>query len=92
MAVIDGSGSGNNSFRFKLSRQAVGEGMRGFYSGNSSKVAFAVTSSARWSVWLDAHLVIDGVHDPLPGAEIPFRGLHRPMPEQELDLLKLSTG
>jgi hypothetical protein len=48
--------------------------------------------SARWSVWLDGHLVIDGGHDPLPGAEIPFRGLHRPMPEQELDLLKLSTG
>jgi hypothetical protein len=59
---------------------------------SSQKVAFAVTSSAWRGGWLDAQLVINGVHDPLPGAEIPFRGLHRPMPEQELDLLKLSTG
>ena len=48
--------------------------------------------SARRSFWLDAQLVIDGVHDPLPGAEVPFRGLYRPMSKQELNLLKLSTG
>jgi hypothetical protein len=34
------------------------------------KVGFAVTSSARGSVWLDAQLVIHGVQDPLPGAKI----------------------
>jgi hypothetical protein len=54
--------------------------------------AFAVSSSVRRGVWLDAQLVIDSVHDPLPGAKIPLRGLHRAMSKQELDLLKLSTG
>jgi hypothetical protein len=56
------------------------------------KVGFAVTSSARRSVWLDAQLVIDGVHDPLPGTEIPFCGLHGSVSQQELNLLKLATG
>jgi hypothetical protein len=32
---------------------------------------FAVTSSAGRGVRLDAHLVVDGVHDPLPGAVTP---------------------
>jgi hypothetical protein len=64
-------------------------------NGNPSsarKVWFAVSYSARRSFWLDAQLVIDGVHDPLPGAQILLCGLDRSMPEQKLDLLKLSTG
>ena len=56
------------------------------------EVSFAVTSSSRRGIGLNAQLVIDGVHDPLPRAKIPLRGLHRAMSEQELDLLKLPTG
>ena len=59
---------------------------------NACKVGFAVTSSARRVIGLDAQLVINSVHDPLPGAKIPLRGLHRAMPKQELDLLKFTTG
>jgi hypothetical protein len=56
------------------------------------KVSFSVTSSARCSIWFDAQFVVDGMHDPLSGAEIPFRGLYGPVSKQELNLLKLATG
>ena len=56
------------------------------------KVSFAVTSSARGGVRLDAQFVVDGVHDPLPGPQIPVRGLHGLVSKQELNLLKFSTG
>jgi hypothetical protein len=56
------------------------------------KSHFSATSSAWCGLRLDAHLVVDGVHDPLPGAEIPFRGLQGSVSEQELNLLKLATG
>ena len=39
------------------------------------KVGFAVSSSAQSVVGLDAKLVINSVHDSLPGAKIPLRGL-----------------
>ena len=61
-------------------------------SGTACEVGFALSSSARRSFWLDAQLVIDGVHDPLPGAKVPFRRLYAPMSKQKLNLLKLSTG
>jgi hypothetical protein len=53
---------------------------------------FAVSSSPRTGIRFDAQLIVDGVHDPLPGAEIPFRGLCRAMPQQELNLLKFTAG
>jgi hypothetical protein len=41
---------------------------------------------------LETQLVVDGMHDPLPGAKVTFRGLYGPVSKQELNLLKLSTG
>jgi hypothetical protein len=46
----------------------------------------------RRGIRLEAQLVINRMHDPLPGAQVPLRGLHRPMPKQELNLPKLPTG
>jgi hypothetical protein len=43
------------------------------------KVSFAVSSSAWCAPRLDAQLVVNSVHDPLPGAEVSFRGLHGPV-------------
>jgi hypothetical protein len=48
--------------------------------------------SARRGIRLDPQLVVDRMHDPLSGPEVPFRGLHRAMSEQKLDLLQLPTG
>jgi hypothetical protein len=56
------------------------------------KLGFPVTCSARTGVRLDPQLVIDGLDDSLPGSKILFRSLYGTMPEQELNLLKLSTG
>ena len=46
---------------------------------------------------LDTQLVVDGVHDPLRGAKVHFRGLDvrgldGAVSKQELNLLKLSTS
>jgi hypothetical protein len=51
-----------------------------------------LTWLARTGIRLDAQLVVDGLHNPLPGAKIPFGGLYGPVSKQELNLLKLSAG
>jgi hypothetical protein len=35
------------------------------------KIGFPVTCSTRTGIWLDSHLVVDGVQYPLPGAQVP---------------------
>jgi hypothetical protein len=40
---------------------------------------------------LNSDVIIDGSSQPLLAAQIPFRGLHTNMSQQELNLLKLST-
>ncbi len=41
---------------------------------------------------LEAKLVTNGIAQPLLATQVPFRGLHADVPEQELDLLEFSTG
>ena len=50
------------------------------------------SSSPRTGIRLDAQLVVDGLHNSLPGAKIAFGGLYRPVSKQELNLLNLSAG
>jgi hypothetical protein len=40
------------------------------------KVGFSVNCSAWVGIRFDTQLVVDGVHDPLPGAKVPVRGHH----------------
>ena len=60
-------------------------------SPDTCKVSFSVNCSARGGVRLPTQLVVDGVHNPLPGAKVSFRGLYGAVPKQELNLLNLST-
>jgi hypothetical protein len=48
-----------------------------------SRVVGKLLSPARHT--LDTQLVVDGVHDPLPGAEVPLRGLYGPVSKQQTE-------
>jgi hypothetical protein len=49
-------------------------------------------SPSRLARWLDTDAVVHGISDLLLAAKVALGGLHRDVPEQELDLFKFAAS
>jgi len=49
-------------------------------------------AASRPQLRLDGQMIVDRLHEILPGAEVPFRRLHGRMPQEELDLFEVAAG